>query len=133
MPDRIKLSRRKGWRMPENTVVVARPSKWGNPFKVGDRVMVFLDLGWGVRTAEELGTRYHGIAEVVEVADRAHAVRLFRAWMRSRLTTAKEHTDLGPLRGKNLACWCPLVDANGNPVPCHADVLLEIANGANDA
>jgi hypothetical protein len=26
------------------------------------------------------------------------------------------------LRGKNLACWCPL-DA-----PCHADVLLELAN-----
>ena len=32
------------------------------------------------------------------------------------------------LRGKNLACWCPLVDKDGNPVPCHADVLLEIAN-----
>jgi hypothetical protein len=33
------------------------------------------------------------------------------------------------LRGKNLACWCPLVDENGEPVPCHADILLEIANG----
>jgi hypothetical protein len=32
------------------------------------------------------------------------------------------------LRGKNLACWCPLEDENGNRVPCHADVLLEIAN-----
>lgn len=27
------------------------------------------------------------------------------------------------LRGKNLACWCPL------DRPCHADVLLELANG----
>ena len=27
------------------------------------------------------------------------------------------------LRGKNLACWC------GLDQPCHADVLLEIANG----
>jgi len=27
------------------------------------------------------------------------------------------------LRGKDLACWCPLDQ------PCHADVLLEIANG----
>lgn len=26
------------------------------------------------------------------------------------------------LRGKNLACWCPLDQ------PCHADVLLELAN-----
>lgn len=26
------------------------------------------------------------------------------------------------LRGKNLACWCPTKG------PCHADVLLEVAN-----
>ena len=26
------------------------------------------------------------------------------------------------LRGKNLACWCPFDQ------PCHADVLLKIAN-----
>ncbi|HZL05925.1 MAG TPA: DUF4326 domain-containing protein, partial [Coriobacteriia bacterium] len=26
------------------------------------------------------------------------------------------------LAGRDLACWCPLTD------PCHADVLLEIAN-----
>lgn len=35
MPARIQLKRSKGWRMPANTVIVARPSKWGNPFKVG--------------------------------------------------------------------------------------------------
>jgi hypothetical protein len=29
-----------------------------------------------------------------------------------------------PLRGKNLACWCPL------DRPCHADVLLELANSS---
>lgn len=28
------------------------------------------------------------------------------------------------LAGKNLACWCPLDQ------PCHADVLLELANRA---
>jgi hypothetical protein len=32
------------------------------------------------------------------------------------------------LAGHDLACWCPLVDADGQPVACHADVLLEIAN-----
>jgi hypothetical protein len=26
------------------------------------------------------------------------------------------------LKGKNLACWCPLDQ------PCHADILLRIAN-----
>jgi hypothetical protein len=30
--------------------------------------------------------------------------------------------DLSELRGKDLACWCPLDQ------PCHADVLLELAN-----
>jgi hypothetical protein len=29
---------------------------------------------------------------------------------------------LAPLRGHDLACWCPLDQ------PCHADVLLELAN-----
>ena len=38
---------------------------------------------------------------------------------RSYLATG---TDLTELRGKNLACFCKLSD------PCHADVLLELAN-----
>lgn len=32
---------------------------------------------------------------------------------------------LHELRGKNLACWCPLNQ------PCHADVLLKLANREN--
>ena len=32
MPTRIQLRRTKGWRLPPNTVVVSRPSRWGNPF-----------------------------------------------------------------------------------------------------
>jgi len=35
MPIRIQRKRSKGWRMPENAVYVGRPTKWGNPFKVG--------------------------------------------------------------------------------------------------
>jgi len=31
-------------------------------------------------------------------------------------------TGLKELQGKNLACWCPL------DKPCHADILLELAN-----
>jgi hypothetical protein len=31
---RIQLRRVKGWRKPPNTIVVSRPSKWGNPFPV---------------------------------------------------------------------------------------------------
>jgi hypothetical protein len=29
--------------------------------------------------------------------------------------------DIGELKGKNLVCWCA-------PAPCHADILLELAN-----
>lgn len=34
-PQRFQLSRRKGSRLAENTIVVARPTKWGNPYKLG--------------------------------------------------------------------------------------------------
>ena len=33
------------------------------------------------------------------------------------------------LAGLDLMCWCPLTDVNGVAVPCHADLLLAIANG----
>lgn len=90
-PRRIQLSRKRGWKMPENTVKVARPSRWGNPFKVA----------------------VHG---------RDEAVKRFELLMVSLIEQGGE--DLTPLRGKNLACWCPLDQ------PCHADVLLRMANAA---
>jgi Domain of unknown function (DUF4326) len=51
---------------------------------------------------------------------------MFKSWISGELFQRKE-SRLGEeakreLRGKNLACWCPLNQ------PCHADVLLEIAN-----
>jgi hypothetical protein len=45
---RIQRKRSAGWRMPENTVYVGRPTRWGNPFRVG---------GLGVPTAIE---KYRG-------------------------------------------------------------------------
>ena len=33
-PQRIQRKRTRGWRMPEGAVIVTRPTKWGNPFKV---------------------------------------------------------------------------------------------------
>lgn len=102
-PVRIQLRRTKGWRLPENTVVVARPSKWGNPYRAGDCVIV--------------GPLYRPRRFVVR--DAVHAVRLYRQWLRHQ----QRSEDVIPLlRGKNLACWCPLDQ------PCHADVLLELAN-----
>ena len=99
MPKRIQMHRRKGgWRKDHpDAVIVARPSKWGNKFVVGERYL----------------TAKYGHAKV---RDRAHAADLFRDWAERWLS------DVAQLRGKDLACWCPLDQ------PCHADVLLEMAN-----
>jgi hypothetical protein len=49
----------------------------------------------------------------------AEAVDAFR---RMVTTGAYRRQFLQEIRGKNLACFCPLNQ------PCHADVLLELAN-----
>jgi Domain of unknown function (DUF4326) len=48
------------------------------------------------------------------------AIDLYRNWLDGLVNRAA----LRPkeLKGKNLACWCPLDQ------PCHADILLELAN-----
>jgi len=95
IPKRIQRKRTKGWRMPSNAVYVGRRTMWGNPFKVGSWIQVG-DAPAGFVTAQL-------------------AVDLFR-WMEP---PAYEASGLTLLRGKDLACWCPLDS------PCHADVLLE--------
>ena len=122
MPERIQLRRTKGWRKPEGAVVVARPTRWGNPYSVRPCID---GSGWAVAgrgyvhtSAGEPWTK----AEATEVA-----VRLHREVFRPGSTLSREAVI--QLAGKDLACWCPLEDAQGNRVPCHADVLLEIANG----
>lgn len=102
-PVRVQLSRKKGWRLPPNTVSVARPGKWGNPHSVGP-------LYWQCATAQDAMTKFRlGFADVAQFGFTDSPI-------------GRMSRDLHELRGKNLACWCRL-DA-----PCHADVLLELAN-----
>ncbi|WP_404474785.1 DUF4326 domain-containing protein [Microbacterium aerolatum] len=110
-PKRIQLSRRKGWRKPENTIVVARPSKWGNPWRVGRSPLSGHLLGChdSMRSARE------HVVELFEMHIGPLGLYEYDADTLARLRTE--------LAGKNLACWCPLDQ------PCHADVLLELANG----
>jgi len=98
-PKRIQRKRMKGWKMPEGVVYVGRPTKWGNAFKV------------------------------VELGTRAEATDFYRKWAATDDPRSEDWRRMvrDELRGKDLACWCPLGQ------PCHADVLLEIANGAGDA
>ncbi len=103
MPERIQLSRRKGWRKPEGAIVVARPSKWGNPY-----------------TLAELRIDYPGadVEELRRMATSDFRVMLEGKWGEDR----GDYPLVTELAGHDLACWCPLDQ------PCHADVLLELAN-----
>lgn len=134
-PHRVQLSRAKGWRMPANTVKVDRSTRWGNPYRVGDIIAdpvnhhnaiaapALHSMSTGTPLpilGRFLRTGFGGVTYVQvvrEIADAADAVALFR-----RLCEFEGY-NLTPLRGKNLACWCPLDQ------PCHADVLLRLANG----
>ena len=109
MPERIQLSRQRGWRMPANTAKVDRTTKWGNPFVPG-RPAPF------------------GPTKGAVVQDKRHAFVLYRSLaplVESLCTAARSE-----LRGKNLACWCPKEPYEDC---CHAAVLIEIANGGSDA
>ena len=135
-PKRIQRSRAKGWRMPPNTVAVSRPTKWGSPFDFRASDHCWTALAFGCR----------GDAKGRQEA----SVKAFRQWVDDPqgrvaewevgvvMEAAGKKVDISPrvtvgaapthdeiraeLRGKNLACWCAL------DMPCHADVLLEIAN-----
>lgn len=104
-PRRVQLSRAKGFNLQAASeainglpcVSVARPGRFGNPFK----------------HPEMLDGTSHG-----ETRARHHAVEDFR----DALNDGDMDLPLSELRGKNLACWCPPLE------PCHADVLLELAN-----
>lgn len=107
-PIRVRLSRAKGWRLPPNTVVVARPTKWGNPWRVGEDY---------IPTAQEAVRRFRA-AVLGFMSNGSFCPPQARPGSYIRRIIDEAPT----LRGKNLACWCAL-DA-----PCHADVLLDLAN-----
>lgn len=106
-PIRVQRKRVKGFKLPENTVYVGRPSKWGNPFKVG----VFQDDFGKIVCSYSTG-RY-----TKKVADALKRYKNYLKWAK-----IKGLLDLSELKGKNLACWCKIGK------PCHADILLKLAN-----
>jgi hypothetical protein len=112
-PQRMQLSHRQGFKLQAASqaanglacVKVDRSTRWGNPFRVGKD----------------------------GVANAAVAVQLFRKLLEDkRVVPSNEHFPFTPdrlradLGGLNLACWCEI------GTPCHADVLLEIANAPNN-
>lgn len=115
-PQRLQLSRKAGFNLQAASTAlnglparrITRPGKWGNPFTIAD-------------TARTYG--------LDREAAQAKAVELCGLWLWGRLdkklspgdppTRAEIHAELS---GHNLACWCK------PGTPCHADVLIELAN-----
>lgn len=99
IPTRIQRQRTKGWKKPEGAVYVGRGTQWGNPWIVD-----------ATKATHPPTNQYRATAE--------ETVELYRDWISYSLDAVRIE-----LAGKDLMCWCPLTR------PCHADVLLELANG----
>lgn len=110
-PVRVQLSRTKGWRKSGNTVVVARPTQWGNPFDWQEALEEWGGSEWEAKAAVSMIYR-----DWLTMAEPER----FHPDLRGRRVAIL--ANLSDIRGKNLACWCK----PGSP--CHADVLLELAN-----
>ena len=121
MPERIQRKRTKGWRMPEGAIYVGRPTRWGNPWVVDEirqTPILAYDPAYFAATffRDAMDERLHDIAAGRDPY--AHEVPGFYPTIEDIRAQ---------LAGHDLACWCP-PDA-----PCHADVLLELANAPEAA
>lgn len=121
-PHGVQLSRAAGWRMPPNTISVARPTLWGNPHYVSKWrdaktcVALFEDTVRGVWDPKK--------TDHLPPAWQQGSYREREDWLARwrKRAGALPIERIEELRGKNLACWCRIGD------PCHRDVLLRLAN-----
>jgi hypothetical protein len=136
-PIRVQLSRKKGWRMPPNTVSVARPGPFGNPYIVridplwnGGRRDPFgnpiiMEGPWLCELPGGPNTKPDSVAGMWFATKREaaqRAVDLLRLRVTRLAIGEPVRAKLPSLAGSNLACFCPLDQ------PCHADLLIELAN-----
>lgn len=113
MPARFQRSRKAGYRLPPEVVYVGRPTIWGNPYPPGTFAFCVPDeiidvAGLAIGSDQPVTT--------------AESVAIYAAYVKLH----KRSLHLDTLRGRDLCCWCRSGD------PCHADVLLTIANAPKD-
>lgn len=124
MPQRVQRKRSPGWRAG-TAVIVDRSSRYGNPWRIiDDHILLHPD---------SITQKFGSPAEA-----RAAASSHYRAWLRGEgpnlwqtgrkvFSRTRVLTDLWRLKGRDLACTCPLPE-EGQPDHCHANVLREFAD-----
>ena len=122
MPTRVQMTRSRPWRHEHpDAVIVARPTKWGNPLTMAAYRAIERELAIppasDTEVRAELTQAFRSL--VVHGPDSGYwSPANYRA-----VLTICDGLDAGEIHGRDLACWCPLDS------PCHGDVLLELANG----
>jgi len=136
-PKRIQRKRTPGWQMPPDAVYVGRPTKWGNPFDFRRSEYCWAALSFGCR-GDRAGRQEASVRAFRNWIDPPYGRRMLSWQEQVKASAGGKEVAIGPLvkaaeapskdeiraalRGHDLACWCALDQ------PCHADVLLEIAN-----
>jgi hypothetical protein len=132
-PARIQRRRLKGWRAPAGAIYVGRGSKWGNPC-TQVRTPALDGSAWEREgRLGKVSGQYHGFrhpdgtttSHLVQDATREQAVAMYRKHLDQHPSLVEAAR--AELKGRDLMCWCPPSE------PCHADVLLELANQAQPA
>ncbi len=140
-PERAQRSRVKGYKMVHENGLpnyyVGRPGVFGNPLKlIGD--CIYIDASHRRTLMDPWLFLMVGNAWVLQ--------DLFRHMLTDTMDLWKYKLDeksmydvniwikkmselnLNELKGQNLYCYCPICNEDGTRFPCHADVLLELAN-----
>lgn len=112
---RLQRKRTKGFRLISpnglKNVCVTRPSKWSNPFKIGDKVpKEWLEKSFEFDNLVEWSSESH-------ICSREDVLILYEKYLNSN-----NKLDINELKDKNLVCFCSLEQK------CHADILLNRIN-----
>jgi hypothetical protein len=121
-PQRIQRSRARGWRLPAGVICVSRPTRWGNPIRWTGSQML------GPDGCEVMLNGLVLVGAPRQPPPYAFLAAAFDGWLAHPEQADLREAIRRELRGRDLACWCPLTLPDGSRCPCHADVLLTIAN-----
>ncbi|MGW2371750.1 DUF4326 domain-containing protein [Kitasatospora sp. NPDC001683] len=144
-PARVQRRRTAGWRAPEGAIYVGPGSRWANPWSWRTRhalarVPALDGSEWELETRISSAGRTHPYLHpdgrvtphAIRYLTRQESVDLYRAALTAPTSSVRLWQHCSPhltvvdarreLAGRDLVCRCALGQ------PCHADVLLQLAN-----